>query len=266
VHGDTFSTLLGALAARLSGLKVAHIESGLRSFNLFHPFPEEATRLAIFRLTDIAFCPNAWAISNLSKYQMEKVDCGGNTLLDAVNYAMARPLHEDARCKHDEYGVVSLHRFENIFNRAQLTTILSLVEEAAKRHPLVFVLHPATRKKLIEFQLLERLSSNPRLLIRNRMTYVPFLQLLSRAQFAITDGGSNQEELSYLGIPTLLMRKATERIEGLDQNVTISSYDLQILRAFLAHLEPTNPLPIQGMNISGRIVDKLSGYGERKTK
>lgn len=262
VHGDTFSTLLGAVAGKICGAQVAHVEAGLRSFKLWHPFPEEITRLLVFRLCDIAFCPNAWALQNLAAYRMRKIDSGGNTLIDAVNYAIAQPAHPLGQCNEAEYGVISLHRFENIFDRSRFTRILSLIDLAARRMPVVFVLHPATRKKLEQFELLPRLLSNDRYLLRDRMSYVPFLQLLSRSRFVITDGGSNQEELSYLGIPTLLMRQATERTEGIGRNVKIANYDENKVLKFLDELDTTTRglAAVPSGAPSKTIIDHLEPY------
>ena len=230
VHGDTFSTLLGALAGRLAGAWVVHVESGLRSFRLLHPFPEELTRRLVFRLTDVACCPGRWACENLAGYRLERLDTGGNTLVDAV--ALARraapgPAREDA------YAVCSLHRFENIFRRRRFDALLGLVERAAARCPVVFVLHPATRARLLRYGWLGRLEANPRIELRARMGYLDFMRLLAAARFVITDGGSNQEELSYLGIPTLLMREATERTEGLGETATLGGSDPAVLERFL---------------------------------
>lgn len=259
VHGDTFSTLLGAIAGRFFGVRVAHVESGLRSFNLFHPFPEELTRMVVFRLANIAYCPNEWAVGNLGKYSLEKINCKQNTLLDAVRFALKQPPHAQANCEHEEYGIVSIHRFENVFNRQRFCKILSLLEILAIHRPLIFVLHPATKKKLEKYQLMERVAGNPRFVLRNRMGYIPFLQLLQKSSFVVTDGGSNQEELSYLGIPTLLMRQATERTEGLESNVVISNYEEKKVREFLKHLPRAEPVDLsQGTAApSSQIVEHL---------
>ena len=262
VHGDTFSTLLGAVAGRLFRVRVAHVESGLRSFNWFHPFPEELTRLAVFRLSDIAYCPNTWAEKNLRNYQLEKVNCGQNTLLDAVRFALAQPRHVQSLCEHAHYGVVSIHRFENIFSRKQFCKILDLLEIMAVNRPLIFVLHPATKKKLDQFGLMDRIAGNQRFILRSRMGYIPFLQLLTKSSFVVTDGGSNQEELSYLGIPTLLMRRATERTEGLDSNVVISNFQEKKVREFLDNLRSASPidLSVESAMPSAIIVDHLIRY------
>ena len=84
VHGDTFSTLLGALMGRIAGLKVGHVESGLRSYHLFHPFPEEITRILTFRLSHILFCPGDWAMKNVASIKKEKINIQANTLYDSL--------------------------------------------------------------------------------------------------------------------------------------------------------------------------------------
>lgn len=266
VHGDTFSTVLGALAGRLTGQRVAHVESGLRSFNIWHPFPEELTRLAVFRLSDIAFCPDDWSLSNLKGYRLDAVNTGGNTLLDALRIALSASKPLPLEPPEPPFGVVSLHRFENIFKRERLIAILELIEESASRFPLVFVLHPATRQNLEKFGLFDRLAQDSRIQLVPRMSYFEFVALLTRASFVITDGGSNQEELSYLRKPTLLMRRATERKEGLGENVVLCDYEIEKLRRFLdalpsAHGGDCRLLP--QASPSARIVDVLTEQAQR---
>jgi len=237
VHGDTFSTLLGALAGRKLGLCVAHVESGLRSFNILHPFPEELTRLAVFRLAEIAFCPDTWSQANLKGYRLRAINTHGNTLLDALRIALQMRRPPPQPIPEGKFGVVSLHRFENIFFRKRLAAILGLLEEVAARYPLVFVLHPATRRNLTRYGYMPRLAENARFHLWPRMGYFEFVTLLGRSAFVITDGGSNQEELSYLGKPTLLMRPATERQDGLGTHVTLSGYERAKVLAFMDGLE-----------------------------
>ena len=238
VHGDTLSTLIGAVIGKINGYKVAHVESGLRSFNIFHPFPEEITRLIVFRLTDIAYCPGPWACNNLKKYNLEVVDTGANTIVDALYLA----LHAEQKTitpavQSVPFAIASIHRFENIFFRKRFVLILDLIERAAEHTPIIFVLHPATKSRLKKFGLLKRLQENERITLVNRMGYIAFCQLLDQSEFVITDGGSNQEELYYLGKPTLLMRKHTERIEGKGSTLMIGNYDLKSLQTFLETLD-----------------------------
>jgi UDP-N-acetylglucosamine 2-epimerase (non-hydrolysing) len=237
VHGDTFSTLLGALIGKLLKVKVAHVEAGLRSFNVFHPFPEELTRLAVFRLADIAFCPGKFASDNMKPYALEVVDTGHNTIVDALDFALTRRTAVTAEYAREQFGVCSIHRFENIFVKKNLLRIVELIEIAAASYKLVFVLHPPTHRRLMQTGLYDRLKNNGRIVLLPRMGYTRFVELLALARFVITDGGSNQEELSYLGVPTLLMRKATEREEGLGSTVVLGRYSEEVMREFVANLE-----------------------------
>jgi len=235
VHGDTTSTLLGAVAGRLLGFRIVHIESGLRSFNLLHPFPEEIIRLLVSRLADIAFCPGSWAVKNLSHSHQTCINTENNTLLDAVRFAIARENKSSMKINGD-YGVVSIHRFENIFNRSRLKSIIELIERISKDYKIVFVLHPATYKKLIIWNMIGHLERLKNIKLVPRMTFVPFVRLISMARFVVTDGGSNQEELSYLGVPTLLMRKVTERKEGVGETAILCNYEMEKVEKFLAEL------------------------------
>lgn len=262
VHGDTFSTLLGAIAARVWRCKVAHVEAGLRSHSIWNPFPEELTRVAVFRLTDIAFSPGTWASDNMRPYRLECIDTGENTLRDALRMILEKPPVTRASELPPTYGVCSIHRFENIFFRRRLVHIVAMLKRAAARCPQVFVLHPATRKKLRQFGLLEQLEQDPRIQLLPRLGYHGFVNLLAGASFVITDGGSNQEELSYMGIPTLLMRRATERQEGLDTTATLCAYRTDTLDDFLDRVEqPRAPYPDDGeCSPSSIIVDRLAGF------
>ncbi|QGT79282.1 hypothetical protein GM160_10500 [Guyparkeria halophila] len=242
-HGDTFTTLLAATVGRLVGCQIAHVEAGLRSFNWRHPFPEEITRVVVSRLAGIAYCPGAWACGNLNPRRVEVVDTGANTILDALRDAMAAPIRPEAKVGVP-YAVVSVHRFENLQSRERMGVILDTIGELADRLRVILVLHPTTRKRLGELGELEHLNAHPGIDLRSRMTYVPFMQLLSRAKLVVSDGGSNQEELSYLGVPTLLMRMATERREGLDDNVVLSKFDASIIREMIASVGSQSDVPV----------------------
>ncbi len=234
VHGDTFSTLLGALMARLAGLKVGHVESGLRSFNLFHPFPEELIRLLTFRLTHYFFCPSQWAIANLATYPGNKIDTGGNTLTDALRFALAAGDIADVAIPDMPFGIVTLHRFENIYSRTALVRVVEIVGHISRSQHLVFILHKPTEKKLREFGLYDRLARLENVELRQRYDFFRFIRLVGVADFVVSDGGSNQEECHYLGKPILLLRKATERQEGMGGNCLLSSYNLELIDRFVA--------------------------------
>lgn len=236
VHGDTASTLLGALLGRWHGLRVVHVESGLSSGNWREPFPEELIRRLVFRLADIACCPGPEALAHLAGRALRLVDTGRNTILDAVGIAQARFPSVTLPVLPERYAVISLHRFENIFDRARFEHLLDALTRAAQRLPLVFVLHPSTRRQAERFGLLPRLAATSGLTLLPRMTYVPFLKLAAAAAAVVTDGGSNQEELAFLGVPVLLMRGVTERADGLGQGVEFADSTPGTIAAFLARV------------------------------
>lgn len=238
VHGDTFSTILGAVMGKMANMQVAHIESGLRSFNIWHPFPEELSRLLTFRIIDLAFCPGQWACDNLRDYRtITAINTGHNTLIDTLKLAQ-KINHQTNKAVHETpYVVCSIHRFENIYQTSTFIHIINLLTLISKTYPLIFVLHPATKNRLIKTGLMHTLQTTPGIELSERMGYADFIHLLSHSHFVVTDGGSNQEELAYLGIPTLLMRKTTERQEGLGANTVISDFSEHTVRNFMRSLE-----------------------------
>lgn len=234
VHGDTFSTLLGALMGKFAKLKVAHVESGLRSFNLFHPFPEEITRILTFRLADYLFCPGEWAVNNVAAFRGIKINTQINTLYDALKFALpAIDKQSNVDIPVGDYGIVTLHRFENIYRYQALKRVVSIVERISHKKFLLFILHKPTEIKLKQFGFFERLANNPQIEFRPRYSYFQFIKLIRQAQFVVSDGGSNQEECFYLGKPILLLRKATERVEGLSKNCVLSHYNLAVIDEFV---------------------------------
>jgi UDP-N-acetylglucosamine 2-epimerase (non-hydrolysing) len=260
VHGDTFSTLLGALMGRTAGLRVGHVESGLRSFNLLHPFPEEITRLLTFRLSHNLYCPGPWALENVAAYKREKVDTGSNTLSDTLALALAAERRRD-HVPSGPFALVSLHRYENIFRRERFVALIEILEELAQSHQLLFILHPPTENQLRRFALYERLADNPRIELAPRHTYFDFVSLLEAAEYVVTDGGSVQEESSYLGLPCLLLREATERREGLGENAVLSRFDRDTIREFAR--EPgrhRRPAALSRFSPSDRIIESALAY------
>ncbi len=236
-HGDTFTAWLAALMGKRAGCRVAHIESGCRSYNIFSPFPEELSRLLTFHFTDIYFCADEWAINNLGRYKGIKVNMGANTMLDGVRYALNYPFSASFDFQKSRYAVVSIHRFENIFASRFTQIIIPLLKEVAEKHHLIITLHPTTRERLHSLDLYKYLSTHKNITLHERFGFVEWINVCNKAEFVITDGGSNQEELSYLGVPTLLFRNETERQEGLEQNVVISKFDKTIISSFIANLD-----------------------------
>lgn len=232
VHGDTFSTLLGALLGRIMGFRVGHVESGLRSYNIFHPFPEELTRILSFRLSHILFCPGQWAVDNLASLKREKVNMYANTMADTLAMTLQKKIRRSDHIPAYPFVLVSLHRYENIFKKERFYQIIDHLERISLKYPLIFILHPPTEKQLRGFDLMGRIEGNDNIAMRTRYHHSDFLCLLEQAEFVVTDGGSLQEESAYLGIPCLLLRKATERKEGLGENAVLSCYEKNIIDNF----------------------------------
>lgn len=232
VHGDTFSTLLGAIMGKMAGLKVGHVESGLRSFNIFNPFPEEITRILTVKLCDCYFCPGQWAMENLKKEKGIKINIGENTLRDALKAAGKSLIRTSIKIPKEKYCICSIHRFENIFKKEKLQEIIEIVEEAAKKIKVLFILHLPTKRQLDKSGLMERLVTNKNVELRPRYSYFEFIKLSKSAEFLISDGGSNQEEAYYMDKPILLLRYKTERREGLDENALLSVFDRELIRDF----------------------------------
>lgn len=216
VHGDTLSTLVAAYAARRCGAAVVHLESGLSSGKLLDPFPEEMVRRLVFRMTDVAMCPNADAVRFMQRRgHREVVNTHGNSIIDAVRLTGAVSM---VGAKDKAYILVSLHRFQNLYDSKRLRQLVELVEELAQSRFVSFVLHPATRGRLASEGYFERLSTSSNVSLLPRMGYRDFIRLAAGAACVLTDGGSNQEELAALGIPTIVMRVRTERPDGLGEN------------------------------------------------
>jgi UDP-N-acetylglucosamine 2-epimerase (non-hydrolysing) len=234
VHGDTVSTLIGGIAGCLAGAEVVHVEAGLRSFNFLRPFPEEINRVLVSRFATWAFCPGEWAVQNLKATRIPHVvDTHENTLVDAMRIALTRPCTPKlAATLPKHYFVFVCHRQENLFDAEFLQQILNRVERAAESLPCVAVLHEPAAAVFAKLGLLSRLERNPQIVAVPRLGYVDFTHMLRGATFIVTDGGSNQEESYYLGKPCLLLRKETERQEGLGENAVLGRNDPKVIEAF----------------------------------
>lgn len=219
VHGDTLSTFLGAAAARLAKARVVHLESGLSSGSTLDPFPEELLRRFTFRLAGYALCSNGQAAERMRQFgSCIVVDTGENTLLDSVRFALGTHRREEGRSMAGYY-VASIHRFQNLYRGARLAAIVADLVDLSVIGPVHLVMHPATERKLRETGLMRVLEEAPAVRLVPRMPYTAFLALIAQARGVISDGGSNQEELSYLGVPTVLYRQRTERPDGIGLNI-----------------------------------------------
>jgi len=249
VHGDTVSSLIGAFVARLYGLKIVHIESGLRSFNFFEPFPEEICRYIISRLADVHFCPNLWSVNNLKSIKGEKINTRENTLFESFRIAIRTKsrsaIVKELQRKKLKYFVLVIHRQEHVlFNKNKIRNdVIYLMQHIPQDMFCIFMIHDISSMFITSLTEVLSKKTTRKIISLKRLPYHEFMHLLQKAEFFVTDGGSNQEETYYMGKPCLLMRNHTERTEGLLSNVVLSRGNKHIIRLFIksykTYIRPT---------------------------
>lgn len=233
VHGDTFTAPLGAFIARRLGARVGHVEAGMRSGHLLHPFPEELNRRLVGRIADIHFAPTEREKRNLRHRRGAVVVTGANTVVDAVRYALARPGEGDLVLP-EGYGVATLHRFELVRDESLYRAALEcLAEYARTAQPIVYFAGRSEIERLDAYGL-RSLFDGERFVLEDKLSYVRFLPVLARARFVVTDSGGLQEETAHLGIPCAVHRRHTERMDGKDVTMVLTGFDVAVLRRFLA--------------------------------
>jgi UDP-N-acetylglucosamine 2-epimerase (non-hydrolysing) len=211
VPGDVNSTLACALVTSKLGIKIAHVEAGLRSFD--RSMPEEINRLLTDQLADLLLTTSREANENLVREGIatEKIHFVGNTMIDTLVRLI--PIAEKrwpalrSALALDRFVLVTLHRPNNVDDAAGLGEIISSLNEISEHLPVVFPVHPRTRARISEFGLAVR--ENVRLV--EPIGYVDFLALQAHAAVVVTDSGGVQEETTFLGVPCLTVRPNTER-------------------------------------------------------
>jgi UDP-N-acetylglucosamine 2-epimerase (non-hydrolysing) len=215
VVGDVNSTLACALAAKKLNLNVAHLEAGLRSGD--RTMPEEINRIVTDSVADLLWTPSEDGDENLRREGVpeERISRVGNVMIDSFEMLRGRieaeRTHEEFALTPGGYGVVTLHRPSNVDRRETLKSLVDALTAVAARTPLVFALHPRTRKNLDTFGLYDKLAKAPGMHLTKPMGYVRFMGLVIGCGIVITDSGGIQEETTYLGIPCLTLRANTER-------------------------------------------------------
>jgi len=235
IHGDTPTTLLSVYLAKRAGLKVVHLEAGLRSYNYLNPFPEEIIRVIAMKLSDILFAPGEWAYKNMEKMKLrgEKRNLKINTNIESLAFSLKQK--SSFLLNVDNYCLVTIHRVETLHNKERMKKVIELIFKISSKKSLVFVLHPPTEVRLKKYNLYDSLENHKNITLLSLTPHKDFIHVLKNADFVVTDGGSIQEESFYLNIPCLLMRKKTERPEGLGANVCLSGFDDRRIDYFLSN-------------------------------
>ena len=212
VVGDVTSTVAATLAAANIGLPVAHVESGLRSFD--RQMPEEVNRIVTDSLSDMLFATESKAVENLlwEGHPEDKIHLVGSTMIDGMLRLLPTvDLRHNGYSPNVPYGVVTIHRPSNVDSQKSLTAIIDMIEAASKHIQLLFPIHPRTFDNAKRFGLLDCLTGIVGLKLLPALGYLDFLGLLCQATVVITDSGGIQEETTVLDVPCLTTRKNTER-------------------------------------------------------
>lgn len=238
VYGDTNSTLAGALAAAKLHVPVAHVEAGLRSFNV--RMPEEINRIVADRISTLLFCPTEAAVGNLAKEGMTVgVQNVGDVMYDAVLHygeraKLGSPVYRDLGLRERGFVLATCHRQENTESPDRMSEIVAALVQISRELPVVFPMHPRTRKRLSELDLDAKLSQ---LYVVEPLSYLEMIGLEQGARGIVTDSGGVQKEAFFFGVPCITMRDETEwgetvdsgwnRLAGADAKRIISAYEVQ---------------------------------------
>ena len=215
VAGDVNSTLAAALVAVKMEIPLAHVEAGLRSFD--RTMPEEINRVLTDRVSDLLLTPSPDADENLLREGTDRarIFLVGNAMIDSLLQSLDRALAtgtlEAMRLRAREYAVCTLHRPVNVDDPRALSRLLSTLIEIGRRLPVVFPVHPRTRRTMEQSGLLAVAEVERGLRLLEPMGYLELLALTSRARLILTDSGGLQEEATALGVPCLTLRESTER-------------------------------------------------------
>lgn len=273
VVGDVNSTLACALVAAKLGVKVAHVEAGLRSRD--RTMPEEINRLLTDQIADLLFTPARDADANLRAEGIpdSRIRFVGNIMIDSlIKYlerAKSTAIRERFGVVDKDYAVLTLHRPSNVDDRTTFSEILDALAEIASRLPIIFPVHPRTHKTIVELGLAARVNAMPGLNLISPLGYLDFLGLYSAAKLVLTDSGGLQEETTFLGVPCLTLRENTERPITVEMgtNVIVGTDEHRITTAAFAALDgaarqtPIAVPPLWDGHTAERILDALLEYG-----
>ena len=238
VVGDVNSTLACSIVAKKMHIKVAHVEAGLRSFDL--DMPEEINRMVTDAISDIFFVTEEQGMDNLKKEGKPgaTIHFVGHVMIDNLYYQLSQLEQMDPatlkfneyKSSHPKYGVVTLHRPSNVDDKETLKRIFKTLDQISQRLPLIFPIHPRTRKNMETFGIQPPVA----ITLTQPLSYMEFLNLWKDAKLALTDSGGLQEETTALGIPCLTIRENTERPVTITQgtNELVGTSEDKILRAF----------------------------------
>jgi len=260
VYGDTNSTLAGALAAKKLHIKVAHVEAGLRSYNM--KMPEEVNRILTDRISDVLFCPTQQAVDNLENEGFKNFNSlfvnVGDIMYDSALFynSIAK---QPERSIPEDFILATIHRAENTDDRSKLVRIFNELDSINQSVPVIIPLHPRTKKKLDEYQITTQVN------IINPVGYLEMVWLIKNSNAVITDSGGLQKEAYFFKKQCFTLRDETEWVElidaGCNQLINVLTDDIAtvVLNDIDKELDFSEEIYGDGMT-SKRILDILKNY------
>ena len=215
-QGDTTTVLAASLAAAYAQIAFGHVEAGLRTDNKFDPFPEELNRRLTTQITDLHFAPTAQSKANLLREGVPEsaIYLTGNTVIDALLQVTDGGKKAVDENNGERMILVTTHRRENL--GAPLENIVGALNDILAKFPDTNLVYPMHKNPAVREVVKRALGTHPRVELIEPLDYLPFVQAMQRAHLILTDSGGVQEEAPALGIPVLVLRRTTERPEGVD--------------------------------------------------
>ncbi|MCB0482440.1 MAG: UDP-N-acetylglucosamine 2-epimerase (non-hydrolyzing) [Flavobacteriales bacterium] len=241
VPGDVNSTLAGSLVANKMGIKLAHLESGLRSFD--RQMPEEINRLLTDEISDINFITEiSGEINLINEKKKGKNFFVGNTMIDTL-VAYKKEINRSTILTHlsldsQEYVLVTIHRPSNVDDLDGLLKLKELFDFLTDQYKVVFPIHPRTVMRMKEFGIYDQFTSNKNLILVDPLAYFEFQKLIKHSKLILTDSGGIQEESTFLRIPCLTLRENTERPSTIEEGTnTLVPFDVELIKSYIHSIE-----------------------------
>ncbi|MDO8998168.1 MAG: UDP-N-acetylglucosamine 2-epimerase (non-hydrolyzing) [Bacteroidota bacterium] len=242
VPGDVNSTLAGALFANKSGIKLGHIEAGLRSFD--KTMPEEHNRILTDNITDLFFLTEPSGMKHLKDEGKDdsKIYFVGNTMIDTM-VAFEKEIETSSilnslGINESKFVLMTMHRPATVDNKVEFEKLIELIDYVSINYKVVFAIHPRTIKNAKEFGLYDKITNNKNLICTEPLDYFSFQKLVKNCSFILTDSGGIQEESTFRQKPCLTLRPNTERpVTVTEGSNTLLSFDLEIVKNHISMIE-----------------------------
>jgi UDP-N-acetylglucosamine 2-epimerase (non-hydrolysing) len=241
VPGDVNSTLAGSLVANKMGIKLAHLESGLRSND--REMPEEINRLLTDEISDFNFITESSGEKNLIQEKKNgKNFFVGNTMIDTL-VAFEKEIDqstilETLSLENQSFVLITIHRPSNVDDLEGLKKLKELFDFLTKQYKVVFPIHPRTVMRLKEFEMYDQFTANKDLILVEPLAYFEFQKLIKHSKLILTDSGGIQEESTFLRVPCLTLRENTERPSTIEEGTnTLVPFDVELIKSYILSIE-----------------------------